>query len=138
MSHLRYSMMIERSFIQEKTNQKQFPFQKINTKRIVILTHAYKTAFGGNRLLEVFFRFEQKNDNFFYINFYFDPIMNTWEMKEFHHLSRNPFISKNFKILYIHENHKRTKKEIKKQIEQLVFYHDTIQKLPFIINTTLS
>ncbi|MGM1464330.1 MULTISPECIES: hypothetical protein [Bacillus cereus group] len=138
MSHNRYSLMLDRTFIQEKTNQKQFPFQKINTKRLIILTHAYQTAFAGDKLLEVFFRFEQKNNNIFYINFYFDSIMNVWEMKEFHHLSRNPFISKNFEILYIHENHKRTKKDIKKQIEQLVFYHDTIQKLPFIINTTLS
>ncbi|MGR5922881.1 hypothetical protein ACT7CO_01540 [Bacillus pacificus] len=131
MSHARYTVIFERTFMTKQFyNEKPFPYDKIYLKNIEVLTYLLKKGFGNDKLLEVFFRFEQKKTHTFYINFYFDSDTNTWEMKELQHLSVNPLHDINAEILYVSKNSKKIDKEIKKQIGDYVLKNNTIRKLP--------
>ncbi|HFK9703765.1 TPA: hypothetical protein ACG05V_005426 [Bacillus pacificus] len=131
MSHIKYSMILDRTFIEKPfPNEKPFKFENIKMHKIHFLTFRMKDGFENHRILEIFFRFEQKKHHVFYINFYYDPDVGTWERKEVRHLSKNPLYDIKNPILYTSKYSKKIEEKTKKQIEKHVLQHKTIRNLP--------
>ncbi|MDA1569399.1 hypothetical protein PDK93_25455 [Bacillus cereus] len=131
MSHTKYSLILDRTFIEKPLpNEKKFPFDDIALYNINILTLEMKNGFENHRILEIFFHFKQKKHHVFYINFYYDPSVGTWERKEVRHLSKNPMYDIKNTILYTTKYSKKIEEKTKKQIEKHILEHKTIRNLP--------
>lgn len=110
--------------------EKKFPYEFIDLEHTHIIAHKIKKAGGNHKLLEIFFRFEQKKHHIFYINFYFDPDIGEWERKELRHLSENELKDPEKELLYVSGDSKRMTKEIKEYISYFVLQNPVIRNLP--------
>jgi hypothetical protein len=127
MSHIKYSMILDRTFIENRSQMRNHSNLKISKCiKIHFLTFRMKDGFENHRILEIFFDSNKKNITFLY-QFYYDPDVGTWERKEVRHLSKNPLYDIKPNTIHTHQNTVRKKN---KNNRKHVLQHKTIRNLP--------